>query len=132
MSDVAREIQNDLGDVATVAYDASKGQFTFTAKNGNAGPSNTISLSGAGLSSIQFGGNLSATGEAGNATASKLADVNVLTTDAATAALGSIDNSIEYISKQRSLLGAIQNRLEHTVNNLTNIVTNTESSRRVD
>jgi len=129
MSDVAREIQNDLGDVATVAYDASKGQFTFAAKNGDAGPSNTISLSGAGLASVQFGGTLSASGVAGDATASKLADINVLSTASATAALASIDNSIEYVSKQRSLLGAIQNRLEHTVNNLTNIVTNTEASR---
>jgi flagellin len=53
----------------------------------------------------------------------------VLTTASANSSLASIDNSIEYISKQRSLLGAIQNRLEHTVNNLTNIVTNTEASR---
>jgi flagellin len=129
MSDVASEIQKDLGDVATVAYDATKGQFTFTAKNGDAGATNAISLSGAGLAAVQFGGNLSATGAAGNATAAKLADIDVLTTDKATAALASIDNSIQYISDQRANLGAIQNRLEHTVNNLTNIVTNTEASR---
>lgn len=129
MTDVVREIQADLGDVATVAYDAAKGQMTFAATNGTAGTNNTISLSGAGLAAIQFGGALAATGSAGNATASKLSDVNVLTTDAATSALGSIDNSIEYVSKQRSLLGAIENRLLHTVNNLTNIVTNTEASR---
>jgi len=129
MSDVVREIQADLGDVATVAYDAAKGQMTFAATNGTAGTGNTISLSGAGLAAIQFGGTLAATGAAGNATASKLSDVNVLTTAAATSALGSIDNSIEYVSKQRAMLGAIQNRLEHTVNNLTNIVTNTAASR---
>jgi flagellin len=129
MSDVVREIQTDLGDVATVAYDAAKGQMTFAATNGTAGTGNTISLSGAGLAAIQFGGTLTATGAAGNATASKLSDINVLTTAAATSALGSIDNSIEYVSKQRALLGAIENRLAHTVNNLTNIVTNTSASR---
>ena len=129
MADVVSEIQKDLGDVATVAYDATKGQFTFTAKNGDAGATNAISLSGAGLAAVQFGGALAATGAAGNATAAKLADIDVLTTDKATAALASIDNSIQYISDQRANLGAIQNRLEHTVNNLTNIVTNTEASR---
>jgi flagellin len=129
MTDVVREIQADLGDVATVAYDAAKGQMTFAATNGTAGTGNTISLSGAGLAAVQFGGTLAATGAAGNATASKLSDINVLTTAAATSALGSIDNSIEYVSKQRALLGAIENRLAHTVNNLTNIVTNTSASR---
>jgi flagellin len=129
MSDVVREIQADLGDVATVAYDAAKGQMTFAATNGTAGTGNTISLSGAGLAAVQFGGTLAATGAAGNATASKLSDINVLTTAAATSALGSIDNSIEYVSKQRALLGAIENRLAHTVNNLSNIVTNTSASR---
>ena len=86
-------------------------------------------MSGSGLSAVQFGGNLSATGAAGNATAAKLSDIDVLTTSNATSALASIDNSIQYISDQRAKLGAIQNRLEHTVNNLTNIVTNTEASR---
>jgi len=129
MKDVVSEIQSDLGDVATVAYDAASGKMTFSALNGDAGSNNSISLSGTGLAAIQFGGTLSAKGQAGDATASKLDDVNVLSTNAATAALGSIDNAIEYVSKQRSLLGAIQNRLEHTVNNLTNIVTNTEASR---
>ena len=32
------------------------------------------------------------------------------------------------ISKQRSDLGAIQNRLEHTINNLDNVVENTQSA----
>jgi len=129
MSDVAKEIQADLGDVATVTYDATKGEFNFAANNGDAGVTNKISLSGSGLSAVQFGGNLSATGAAGNATAAKLSDIDVLTTSNATSALASIDNSIQYISDQRAKLGAIQNRLEHTVNNLTNIVTNTEASR---
>ena len=36
----------------------------------------------------------------------------------ATAALTTIDNAIETVSAERSKLGAIQNRLEHTINNL--------------
>ena len=39
-----------------------------------------------------------------------------------------IQNAISSVSKQRSGLGAIQNRLEHTVKNLDNISENTQSA----
>jgi len=130
MTDVVSEMNKDLAAIGAEAhYDAASNSMSFSVKGGDAGSTSTISLSGAGLSSVQFAGNLSATGAAGNATAAKLSDIDVLTTDDATSALASIDNSIQYISDQRANLGAIQNRLEHTVNNLTNIVTNTEASR---
>jgi flagellin len=130
MTDVVSEMNKDLAAIGAEAhYDAASNSMSFSVKGGDAGSTSTISLSGAGLSSVQFAGNLSATGAAGNATAAKLSDIDVLTTDHATSALASIDNSIQYISDQRANLGAIQNRLEHTVSNLTNIVTNTEASR---
>jgi len=47
----------------------------------------------------------------------------------ATAALASVDAAIKQVVGQRSDLGAVSNRLEHTVSNLTNVVTNTEMSR---
>ena len=37
----------------------------------------------------------------------------------ADAMLGSIDDAIKKVSAQRASLGAVQNRLEHTINNLT-------------
>ena len=129
MADVAKEITKDLGGAAVASFDAASNSWSFAVNTGDAGTTSNISLSGAGLAGLQIGGALSATGSAGEASAGRLSNVNVLTTDAATAALGSIDNSIEYISKQRSMLGAIANRLSYTVNNLTNIVTNTEASR---
>ena len=39
-----------------------------------------------------------------------------------------IQNAIKKVSDQRSQLGAIQNRLEHTVNNLDNIAENTQTA----
>jgi len=128
MSDVATAINDDLDGLATASYSDASG-WTFAVQSGNAGANSSITLSGSGLSTIQFAGTLTANGSAGNATADKLSDIDLLSEDAAEASLGSIDNALEYVSKQRSLLGAIQNRLEHTVNNLTNIVTNTEASR---
>ena len=40
-----------------------------------------------------------------------------------------IDNAIQTVSDIRSKLGAIQNRLNSTMDNLANVVTNTEASR---
>ena len=46
----------------------------------------------------------------------------------ATYAIDAIAEAISKISAQRSSLGAIQNRLEHTINNLDNVVENTTSA----
>ena len=40
----------------------------------------------------------------------------------------SVQKAISMVSEQRSKLGAIQNRLEHTVANLDNIAENTQSA----
>ncbi len=52
----------------------------------------------------------------------------VITEDAATAAIDTIKAAIQKVSTQRSALGAVQNRLEHTINNLDNVVENTTSA----
>jgi flagellin len=46
----------------------------------------------------------------------------------ATKAVSTISAAIKKVSTQRSALGAVQNRLEHTINNLNNIVENTTSA----
>ena len=46
----------------------------------------------------------------------------------ATYAIDSIADAIATVSSQRSLLGAVQNRLEHTINNLDNVVENTTAA----
>ncbi len=46
----------------------------------------------------------------------------------ATYAIDSIADAIATVSAQRSLLGAVQNRLEHTINNLDNVVENTTAA----
>jgi len=43
-------------------------------------------------------------------------------------AIGLIKDALQKVSKQRSDLGAIQNRLEHTIKNLDNVVENTTSA----
>lgn len=53
---------------------------------------------------------------------------SIATKDGASAAIDSINNSIKAISTARSSLGAIQNRLEHTIKNLDNSSENLQSA----
>ena len=47
---------------------------------------------------------------------------------AATYAIDAIADALQSVSAQRSSLGAIQNRLEHTIANVDNVVENTTSA----
>ena len=51
-------------------------------------------------------------------TALDLNSVDISTREGASAAMGKIKTAINTVSTQRGKLGAIQNRLEHTINNL--------------
>ena len=42
--------------------------------------------------------------------------------------INTVKNALEKVASQRSALGAVQNRLEHTINNLDNIVENTTAA----
>ena len=44
--------------------------------------------------------------------------VDISTAERATAAISTLDKAIKSVSAERSKLGAYQNRLEHTINNL--------------
>ena len=55
-------------------------------------------------------------------------DVTGSTSANATYAIDNIEAAIKTVSEQRSGLGAIQNRLEHTIKNLDNVVENTTSA----
>ena len=52
----------------------------------------------------------------------------LMTQGDATNAIDTIGNAIQKVSDQRSALGAVQNRLEHTIANLDNVVENTTSA----
>ena len=55
-------------------------------------------------------------------------NVNDKTGEAATYAIDAISDAISKVSSQRSALGAVQNRLEHTIDNLDNVSENTSSA----
>ena len=54
--------------------------------------------------------------------------VDIGTSTGATGAITTIKNAIKTLNNQRANLGAIQNRLEHTISNLDNVVENTTAA----
>ncbi len=57
-----------------------------------------------------------------------LTNMSVSTQESAQSAISSIKNAITTLNKQRANLGAVQNRLEHTIKNLDNVVENTTAA----
>ncbi len=57
-----------------------------------------------------------------------IGSVSVASLASAKTAIDSIAGAIEKLNKQRADLGAVQNRLEHTINNLDNVVENTTAA----
>ncbi|MGG4009267.1 flagellin [Geobacillus stearothermophilus] len=64
------------------------------------------------------GQNIQITIEDMRANALGVAEIDVTNREGAELAITTIDEAIQKVSKQRSALGAVQNRLEHTINNL--------------
>jgi flagellin len=57
------------------------------------------------------------------------ATIKVATAAESLASITALDTAIASVNKQRSQLGAVSNRLDHTINNLTNISVNLEAGR---
>lgn len=72
---------------------------------------------------------ITVTGIAGTALAGVVSGLGVDTSANAAAAITGLDGQISVLSSARSGVGAIQNRLEHTVSNLQNISENISASR---
>jgi flagellin len=58
-----------------------------------------------------------------------ISSVDINTSAGATSAIGAIDRALEQVSSERSKLGAIANRIEHTIDSLTNVSTNMSEAR---
>ncbi len=59
---------------------------------------------------------------------STVGGLDVTTHDGAESAMTNVQNAIDKVSTQRATLGAVQNRLEHTIANLDNVSENTQSA----
>ena len=70
-----------------------------------------------------------ATNVVGTTTANTVAGMSVASSAAAQSAITALDAALQQISDARSSLGATENRLTHTVDNLSNVVENTAASQ---
>jgi flagellin len=83
----------------------------------------TGKVTGNGILTLQIGANQDQTMNVSindmRSTALGVANVDLSVSANAQAAIGTIDTALTMVSTQRANLGAIQNRLDHTINNLT-------------
>ena len=63
------------------------------------------------------------------ASLTRISDVNVKTVMGAQRLLSAVDGALRRVDAERGDLGATMNRMEHTIDNLSNIVVNTKISR---
>ena len=117
---------DDEGNIKNIPQESSAdgwGQITIKAGSilpiGSSGGDDP-SKPGEGLAKIDD--------NAGNGTVKGGGYISVRTTSTARAAIDNIGAAIKLVSARRSQLGAIQNRLEHTIKNLDNVVENTTAA----
>jgi len=68
-------------------------------------------------------------GEITGAITSETAPTNILTVGSANEVTQSVNKSLDMIAKTRASMGAVMNRLQHVIDNLDNVVMNSEASR---
>ena len=120
------EVKN--GDKTDLAYNAGDG--TFNIKVGQAKVANTLSFSLHVGADADMTNKITVDIETMNSANLGIKGLNVTDKNgsAATYAIDAISDAISKVSSQRSALGAVQNRLEHTIDNLDNISENTSSA----
>jgi len=133
---------NDNGSIVKINGRASTDDTTPSTKNwdstivikaGSVLPIGAVSGSAGDWKNVTIANGTSPNGTTGTTTDGSTAPkgggyISVKTTSTARAAIDNISAAIKLVSARRSSLGAIQNRLEHTIKNLDNVVENTTAA----
>jgi flagellin len=114
------------GAISLESFSAASGNSASWSPSSGQGDAMTVSAGYVG--SVSTGTTTTSTTVA-SGSGSSISQLSVETAASASAALDTIDSALTYVDTERAKLGAVENRLNYTVNNLTNIVTNTEASR---
>ena len=112
------------------ATDGANGNGTFYIKTGQSKVANTLSFSLHVGADADMTNKITVDIDTMNSANLGIKGLNVADKNgtAATYAIDAISDAISKVSSQRSALGAVQNRLEHTIDNLDNISENTSSA----
>ena len=126
---------NNIGTTdhaATVAdgVDDAAGKTSYTITKGYATVANTLSFNLHVGADADMTNKINVSIDTMNSSNLGIKNLNVTdgTGTAATYAIDAIADAVSKVSSQRSALGAVQNRLEHTIDNLDNISENTSSA----
>ena len=125
---IESSVAGDNTTKSTAAKDPNAVQFTLT--KGYVDVQNALTLNLHVGADAAMTNKINVTLEAMNAKSIGINGLNVsdATGKAATYAIDAIADAIQRVSAQRAELGAIQNRLEHSIRNLDNVVENTEAA----
>jgi flagellin len=117
--------REDGGKIALQAFTSATGKQASWTPAAGQGDAQALDGSGAvaGAEVTSTGGTTTVAG------GTSVSQISIATQDSASKALDVIDKAISYVNLERSKLGAVQNRLTHTIDNLSNVVTNTSASR---
>ena len=118
-----------VGNTAT-AIDLINGTGTFQIQTGSAEVANSLAFSLHVGADADMTNKIQVNIDAMDSASLGIKGLNVKddSGNAATYAVDAISDAISKVSSQRSSLGAVQNRLEHTINNLDNVVENTTTA----
>ena len=135
LNDAYKKMADELGKASSVGADKAatvknNGDGTFEITQGTVNVKKSLSFS------LHVGADADATNkinvniEAMSAAGLGIKGLSVKDDSgvAATYAIDAIADAVAKVSSQRSALGAVQNRLEHTIDNLDNVVENTTSA----
>ena len=112
------------------AFDGTNGDGTFYIKTGKAEVANTLSFSLHVGADADMTNKINVDIDSMDSASLGIKNINVKDDSgkAATYAIDAIADAVAKVSAQRSALGAVQNRLEHTIANVDNVVENTTSA----
>ena len=118
-----------VGNTAT-AIDLTNGTGTFQIQTGSAEVANSLAFSLHVGADADMTNKIQVNIDAMDSASLGIKGLNVKDDSGndATYAVDAISDAISKVSSQRSSLGAVQNRLEHTINNLDNVVENTTTA----
>ncbi len=122
----------DGGAVILQSLTAAQGATGVWTPDSGQGTSYNVSGAGsvAGSTSTSVStGVASSTASSISSSGNSIANMSIASQSGATQAISTIDSAVSYVQAERSNLGAIQNRLTYTVDNLTNAMTNAASAR---
>ena len=120
-TDLEFAITVDSGDLASASQTNDSGQAVIKAYEA------TTTVTAEGDGEVDY--TTSSSSSSSSSTSSTGIDqISIATATGATSAIDSIDAALNSILSERAKLGALENRLDHTVNNLSNVSTNTSAA----